>query len=145
MPVPAPPYPSFTLVMTTSPFAAYDNMRLPAYRGSHLGRYHPYPRSHPSHHEEHMTTVDYRFSDPPRPPVPCVTAKPSFATIVEDAESAGHESDASTMVVTDSLHKRRKVKIATERLRAIVTALRRVCGGISAKQEEEKLKFDLLN
>jgi hypothetical protein len=54
MPVLQPPYPSFTLVMSSAPFAANDNMRLPAYRASHLARFHPYPRAHPSHHEERL-------------------------------------------------------------------------------------------
>lgn len=54
MPVPQPPYPSFTLVMSSAPFAANDNMRLPAYRASHLARFHPYPRAHPSRHEERL-------------------------------------------------------------------------------------------
>ncbi|EJF63065.1 hypothetical protein DICSQDRAFT_179719 [Dichomitus squalens LYAD-421 SS1] len=35
-----PPYPSFTLVM----IAADPSLRLPSYRSSHLGRFHPYPR-----------------------------------------------------------------------------------------------------
>ncbi|KAI0288191.1 hypothetical protein BC826DRAFT_1039806 [Russula brevipes] len=47
MSVPCPPYPSFTSAMSSAPFAAHDNMRLPAYRGSHLARFHPYPRVHP--------------------------------------------------------------------------------------------------
>lgn len=40
-PTPEPVYPSFTLVMTAAEHASF---RLPAYRSSHLGRYHPYPR-----------------------------------------------------------------------------------------------------
>jgi hypothetical protein len=52
MPNPQPPYPSFTWVMSSAPFATSNNMRLPAYRVSHLSRFHPYPRSHPSHHED---------------------------------------------------------------------------------------------
>lgn len=55
MPLPQPPYPSFALVMSSSNFAVYDNTRLPAYRTSHLNRFHPYPRTHPSSHQErHM-------------------------------------------------------------------------------------------
>jgi hypothetical protein len=38
----------------SGPFAAGDNMRLPAYRASHLARFHPYPRTHPSHYEERL-------------------------------------------------------------------------------------------
>lgn len=37
--------------MSSTPFTAHDNMRLPAYRASHLARFHPYPRAHPSLHE----------------------------------------------------------------------------------------------
>ena len=40
--------------MSSAPFAANDNMRLPAYRASHLARFHPYPRLHPSRHEERL-------------------------------------------------------------------------------------------
>jgi hypothetical protein len=55
MPLPQPPYPSFTLVMSSPQFAIYDNMRLPGHRFSHQNRFHPYPRSHPSSHQErHM-------------------------------------------------------------------------------------------
>ena len=55
MPLPQPPYPSFTLVMSSPQFAIYDNMRLPGHRVSHQNRFHPYPRSHPSSHQErHM-------------------------------------------------------------------------------------------
>ena len=55
MPIPLQPYPSFTLAMSSAPFTASDNMRLPAYRASHLVRFHPYSRAlpaHPSLHEE---------------------------------------------------------------------------------------------
>jgi len=91
MPIPQPPYPSFTLVMSSGPFAAHDNMRLPAYRGSHLSRFHPYPRVHPSLREERVsarrrfllcwvsfantfnqTTIDCRFSEHSRCPLQCV-------------------------------------------------------------------------
>ncbi len=40
--------------MSSGPFAAGDNMRLPAYRASHLARFHPYPRTHPSRYEERL-------------------------------------------------------------------------------------------
>jgi hypothetical protein len=61
MPLPRPPYPSFTLVMSSPQVAVYDNTRLPAYRASHQNRFHPYPRSHPSFHQErHM--VHPRFT-----------------------------------------------------------------------------------
>ena len=52
MPLPQPPYPSFTLVMSSPQVAVYDNTRLPAHRASHQNRFHPYPRSHPSFHQE---------------------------------------------------------------------------------------------
>ena len=54
MPSVNPPYPSFTLVMSSSTGNSADTSRLPAYRASHSGRYHPYSRAHPSHHENHM-------------------------------------------------------------------------------------------
>jgi hypothetical protein len=59
MPFPLQPYPSFTLVMSTAPFAANDNMRLPAYRASHLIRFHPYSRAQPPPHHERLMV---RFS-----------------------------------------------------------------------------------
>jgi hypothetical protein len=31
--------------MPNPPPKTFDNMRLPAYRSSYLGRYHPYPRT----------------------------------------------------------------------------------------------------
>lgn len=57
MPSVRPPYPSFTLVMSSNMSTMSnpaDTSRLPAYRASHLGRFHPYPRAHPSYHENHM-------------------------------------------------------------------------------------------
>ena len=57
MPPPPQPYPSFTSVMSSAPFAPFaanDNMRLPAYRTSHLVRFHPYSRAHPSLHRDRL-------------------------------------------------------------------------------------------
>ena len=61
MPHPPKPYPSFTSVMSSAPFAPFaanDNMRLPAYRTSHLARFHPYSRAQPSiHRDRHMVRL----------------------------------------------------------------------------------------
>ena len=54
MPSVNPPYPSITLVTSISTGYSADTSRLPAYRASHSGRYHPYSRAHPSHYENHM-------------------------------------------------------------------------------------------
>ena len=54
MPSVNPPFPSFTLVMSNNMGNPADTSRLPTYRASHLGRFHPYPRAHPSYHESHM-------------------------------------------------------------------------------------------
>ncbi|KAI0286827.1 hypothetical protein BGY98DRAFT_1173102 [Russula aff. rugulosa BPL654] len=70
MPPPPQHYPSFTLVMSSesplfAPFAANDNMRLPAHRTSRPTRFHPYSRARPSLHQERLTTtLDYCFSEP---------------------------------------------------------------------------------
>ena len=64
MPLPPRPYPSFTFVMSSAPFAPFaanDNMRLPAYRTSHLARFHPYSRARPSLHKEQLTVCFYRL------------------------------------------------------------------------------------
>ena len=53
MPSINPPYPSFTLVMSNN-MGNSGTSRPSAYRGSHSGRYHPYPRAYPSHYEDHM-------------------------------------------------------------------------------------------
>lgn len=79
-----PAYPSFTFVLKTADYG-YSDLRLPAYRASHLGRYHPYPRSR-SHCRDHLMvrmpktvpysskislirfeqqTVDYRYREGP--------------------------------------------------------------------------------
>jgi hypothetical protein len=60
MPPPPQHYPSFTLVMSSesplfAPFAANDNMRLPAHRTSRPTRFHPYSRARPSLHQERLT------------------------------------------------------------------------------------------
>lgn len=144
MPLPQPPYPSFTLVMSSPQFAIYDNMRLPGHRASHQNRFHPYPRSHPSSHQErHMTTVDYRFSTPP--PRSVQGMEPMVSTIViEDTQKAECRSDTST-VAAESIMRRKKLKTAASRLSAVIVTLRRIYRGTTVKQAEEKLKFDLMN
>lgn len=37
---------------------AFDNMRLPAYRSSYLGRYHPYPRTRAPAREVVMSAAE---------------------------------------------------------------------------------------
>ncbi|KAL1944471.1 hypothetical protein VTO73DRAFT_2901 [Trametes versicolor] len=61
-----PPYPSFTFVLS-KPLPRNDrSSRLPAYRASHMGRYHPYARVAPSQCQDRlMTTIDYRYADEP--------------------------------------------------------------------------------
>ncbi len=57
MPLLPQPYPSFTMVLSSAPFAPFaanDNMRLPVYRTSHVVRFHPYSRAHPSLHQERL-------------------------------------------------------------------------------------------
>ncbi|THH16500.1 hypothetical protein EW146_g4152 [Bondarzewia mesenterica] len=62
-----PPFPSFTEVMSRN-LGDQDSLRLPAFRASHLEKFHSRPRSRappPPPYEEHMMTVDYRYGDPP--------------------------------------------------------------------------------
>ncbi|KAH9981375.1 hypothetical protein BGW80DRAFT_329636 [Lactifluus volemus] len=140
MPILHPPYPSFTLVMSSPPFAAHNNTRLPAYRASHPSRFHPYPRTHPSLHEEpHMATVDYRFSQPPVRPIGDVAPMPT----IEDGK-AENKSETST-IAAESILRRKKLKTAAGRLSAVIVTLRRIYRGTSVKQAEEKLKFELMN
>ncbi|KAI0370302.1 hypothetical protein BV20DRAFT_1052633 [Pilatotrama ljubarskyi] len=47
-----PPYPSFTLVMTS-----LESSRLPSYRSFHVIRFHPYPRTARSRPEERLITI----------------------------------------------------------------------------------------
>ncbi|KAH9043319.1 hypothetical protein EDB84DRAFT_1458834 [Lactarius hengduanensis] len=144
MPLPRPPYPSFTLVMSSPQFAIYDNTRHPAHRISHLNRFHPYPRSHPSSRQErYMTTVDYRFSTPP--PGSVQSMEPMVSTIViEDTRKVESKSETSTMVA-ESILRRKKLKTAASRLSAVIVTIRRMYRGTTVKQAEEKLKFDLMN
>ncbi|KAI0333634.1 hypothetical protein GY45DRAFT_277147 [Cubamyces sp. BRFM 1775] len=87
-----PPYPSLTLVLTRPPpptsfppspalpppsppahTSRSSESRLPTYRMSHMGRYHPYPRvvapapapAKERHEDRLMSTVDYRYADEP--------------------------------------------------------------------------------
>ncbi|KAI0721988.1 hypothetical protein C8T65DRAFT_629887 [Cerioporus squamosus] len=56
-----PPYPSFTTVMATTGLLPPCVARLPSYRSTHLGRYHPYPMTFRPRDEDYlMTTVDHR-------------------------------------------------------------------------------------
>ncbi|KAI8986187.1 hypothetical protein BD414DRAFT_536930 [Trametes punicea] len=81
-----PPYPSFSLVLS-APLPPRDTRtsRLPAYRASHMGRFHPYPRLAPPPRElceenrlmmvrvwstvmtsrVGQSTVDYRYAEEP--------------------------------------------------------------------------------
>ncbi|KAI0362141.1 hypothetical protein OH77DRAFT_1515442 [Trametes cingulata] len=67
MPRVDPPYPSFAFVLssTLEPRNARSS-RLPAYRASHMGRFHPYPRVAPGRCTDRlMNTVDYRYAEDP--------------------------------------------------------------------------------
>ncbi|KAI0005951.1 hypothetical protein BJV74DRAFT_7974 [Russula compacta] len=109
MPAPQPPYPSFTWVMSATPFAAHDNMRLPAYRASHLARFHPYPRAHPSLHE-----TTQRFSEHSKGPVRGVTPI-TPAMDPKDNGKTENKSETST-VAAESILRRQKLKTAADRL-----------------------------
>ncbi|KAI0282108.1 hypothetical protein BGY98DRAFT_132669 [Russula aff. rugulosa BPL654] len=144
MPHSPQPYPSFTLVMSSAPFAANDNMRLPAYRTSHLARFHPYSRAHPSLHQERlMTAVDCRF---PKSPRGRVRGLASITPVIfpEDNGKAESKSVASTSS-TESILRRQKLKTAAGRLSAVIVTLRRMYRGTSVKQAEQKLQFELMN
>ncbi|KAI0256612.1 hypothetical protein BJV78DRAFT_1150609 [Lactifluus subvellereus] len=104
--------------MSSAPFATHDNTRLATYRVSHLGRFHPYPRTYPPFHEErHMITIDHRFSEPSAGPVgdvaPMVFGQPTMAA--EDNGKAENNSETSTMVA-ESFLRRKKLKTAANRL-----------------------------
>jgi len=127
-----------------APFAANDNMRLPAYHTSHLARFHPYSRARPSlHQEQFMTAVDYRFPEPPGGPVRGLA---SIASIMfpEDNGKAESKSVASTSS-TESILRRQKLKTTRGRLSAVIVTLRRMYRGTSVKQAEQKLQFELMN
>ncbi|EMD34412.1 hypothetical protein CERSUDRAFT_97671 [Gelatoporia subvermispora B] len=55
-----PSYPSIDLVLSNG---GSDTSRLPSYRSSYLGRYHPYPQTRRRASDRLMQTVDYRYSD----------------------------------------------------------------------------------
>ncbi|KAI0374931.1 hypothetical protein BV20DRAFT_1048933 [Pilatotrama ljubarskyi] len=62
-----PPYPSITLVLSSPPqIRNTRSSRLPAYRASHMERYHPYPRVVPERCRDRLLrTVDYRYVEDP--------------------------------------------------------------------------------
>ncbi|KAI9064471.1 hypothetical protein FKP32DRAFT_1603244 [Trametes sanguinea] len=61
-----PPYPSISFVLSPPPPRNDRSSRLPAYRCTHMHRYHPYPRDFPGRCEDRlMRTVDYRYEDEP--------------------------------------------------------------------------------
>ncbi|KAM5530266.1 hypothetical protein V8D89_013591 [Ganoderma adspersum] len=50
--------------MTSSNLLPSDTSRLPSYRSTHVGRFHPYPRGGPRRGEDVlMQTIDYRTED----------------------------------------------------------------------------------
>ncbi|PIL36670.1 hypothetical protein GSI_00359 [Ganoderma sinense ZZ0214-1] len=50
--------------MTSSNLLPSDTSRLPSYRSTHVGRFHPYPRGGPRRREDAlMQTVDHRTAD----------------------------------------------------------------------------------
>ncbi|KAI0723508.1 hypothetical protein C8Q76DRAFT_691917 [Earliella scabrosa] len=53
-----PPYPSFTAVILSSGMILNDSGCLPRYRGSHVDRYHPYPRRPRQDQDRLLITVN---------------------------------------------------------------------------------------
>ncbi|KAM5536029.1 hypothetical protein V8D89_010287 [Ganoderma adspersum] len=79
-----------------------DSSRLPSYRSSHVGRFHPYPRGGPRRGEDPlMQTVDYRTADRtpgletiPEEPEPVHLSPRAFQGIVPDGDVSSFELDS---------------------------------------------------
>ncbi|KAI0362140.1 hypothetical protein OH77DRAFT_22459 [Trametes cingulata] len=104
MPRVDPPYPSITLVLS-SPLQPRNNRssRLPAYRASHMERFHPYPRVVPERCRDRLLrTVDYRYVEDPLWEEEGVMEEGRVSIGGEDADAANihlqHESASSVGV-----------------------------------------------
>ncbi|KAI0067918.1 hypothetical protein BV25DRAFT_889688 [Artomyces pyxidatus] len=152
---PDPSYPSFAWVMSSSLGNANTdtNLRLPAYRASHLGRFHPYARTRrPAREEWHMTTVDHRFDDtymPPTPRLRPVNFPPViFGDSIPPLDGAAAEAPVFNPVAEqlEQLKARSRFKILVENFSALFTAWRRerVIVKVEPKIEGSQ-KVDLLD
>ncbi|ETW86269.1 hypothetical protein HETIRDRAFT_449133 [Heterobasidion irregulare TC 32-1] len=155
-----PPYPSFTLVMSSNMSTMSnpaDTSRLPAYRASHLGRFHPYPRAHPSYHENYMsfpssafvcdaqTTVDYRYGDPPifQPQPRSSFALP--AIIIEDCDIKIDSDSGDTDTAVDRRN-RLNLKTFSHYVLAFAVAVQRKCRRTAVvKKMGDEPRLDLLD
>ncbi|ETW86248.1 hypothetical protein HETIRDRAFT_114852 [Heterobasidion irregulare TC 32-1] len=145
MPSVNPPYPSLALVMSSNTGNSADTSRLPAYRASHFERYHPDSRAHPSHHGNHMTTVDYRYRDPPifQPQRRSSFALP--AIIIEDCDIKIEAESNDAEEVVDRRN-RINLKTLSDYVFAFAVAVQRKCRrAIAVKRMEDELQFDFLN
>ncbi|KAI0647090.1 hypothetical protein C8Q79DRAFT_1009232 [Trametes meyenii] len=86
--------PSSTSVSFSSPQTRNNRTsRLPAYRSSHMGRYHPYPRAAPGQCQDRlMTTVDYRYGAEPLWEEPAIE---SYSDSDEDSDGANTAVEAA--------------------------------------------------
>ncbi|KAI0046715.1 hypothetical protein FA95DRAFT_1596114 [Auriscalpium vulgare] len=89
------------------------NLRLPAYRASHMRRYHPYPRYRPSLREEYMRTMDHPFPPPSSPASgseaisDATTPENSDASQqdeVQKVSTSDVESESHTVAIDDGPH-----------------------------------------
>ncbi|PIL31478.1 hypothetical protein GSI_06180 [Ganoderma sinense ZZ0214-1] len=123
--------------MASSSPLPFDPSRLPSYRSSHVGRFHPYPRGGPRRGQDAlMQTVDYRTADRtpgldtiPEEPEP-VHLSPLAHQEIPDGDVSFFELDHP--VVGDASYFDRGVRVenAGEKTRLtaithILTALRR--------------------
>ncbi|KAI0647089.1 hypothetical protein C8Q79DRAFT_925719 [Trametes meyenii] len=59
-----PPYPSFSSVLSFPQNRNAQSSRLPTYRSTHMGRYHPYPRVARTYCQEQLLdTMEYHYEE----------------------------------------------------------------------------------
>jgi len=123
--------------------ASRETSRLPPYRASHLGRFHPYPRTHLSVHEG----LNLASNDRSNPPLQRRSSFALPAMIMEDCELELEIIGSSSASITNGKAcRRQKLKILAGHFADLVAAFCRKYRIVrSDRMSEEKIKCDVLN
>ncbi|KAI8998606.1 hypothetical protein BD414DRAFT_475552 [Trametes punicea] len=100
-----PPYPSISYVLSNPQARNAQSSRLPAYRSTHVGRYHPYPRAEPGRYEDRiMVAGDRHEAEELALEGPLVVPRRRVTTCVEmpDGDSHPYEDDPLPVVGVES-------------------------------------------
>ncbi|KAH9856921.1 hypothetical protein C2E23DRAFT_881420 [Lenzites betulinus] len=107
MPRVDPAYPSIASVLSAPKPRSPPSLRLPAYRASHVGRYHPYPRFGRATCQERLTDpLESRYEEDPvwEDEQPVVQPLPRGNVCVEAPDDDASPYDDEPFVLADGEH-----------------------------------------